>query len=201
MSSYFDNLVLDLTYLIISYLDKSSDLNKLIDCSEYLKNHFKEDDAWKIMFYSNIMKPLINTNDLWRDNYYNNMNNFTKYKIKILDDWEYLIIHDYHIHLKNLDEFITNFKEFGYSYIFELKFITDNNKVEFIYNFDPEIITTILSEILTDPGIYIGFKIDKSKASHTDIFEFLDNVFSTDDIVTKTFQVNNMTFGYKEWIC
>jgi len=202
MVSYFDNLILDLTYLIISYLDKPADLNKLIDSSIVLKARFYEDDAWKIMFYHNIKNPLVDTSILYRDNYYTNMDKFTKYKLRYPDEWEYLVIYREYMQPVHFDDFINNYHSdfFGYNDKFELKFVTKFNKIEYINNFDTNVITTMLSEILIESGIYIGLKrVNVDELDEDDIINFFSDVFSINHFITETFQINNMIFGYKEW--
>jgi len=194
MSSYFDNLVLDVTYLIISYLDKPADLNKLINCSESLKARFQEDDAWKTMFYHNIKNPQVNQDILYRDNYYTNMNSISKYDINEHDDYKYLIVSVKNFRSPSLEEFLSGNYSDPFGYCDNLKFITNHGKIEYINDFEYNTVLNILSEILTDSTIYMGFDLS---LTYFDLNDFFRDMFSAGYNITKTFRIDNVSFGYK----
>jgi len=201
MASYFDDLVLDLTYLIVSYLDKPTDLNKLIDLSSVLKNRFQEDEAWKIMFYHNIKNPVISTNILYRDNYYINMNIKSKYDIidvkGLENSWNYIIFNlD---KLKNdINAFILRHNSSRFKNKFVLKFIIDNGNIKYfntLNNFDVNTILNHLGDLTRTNGINFGFEIE-ANLFYGHVVDFLD-YFGANDKVDKIFHLNNMIYAYK----
>jgi len=197
MASYFDDLVLDLTYLIVSYISDFTDINKLINCSGSLKNHFKNDDAWKTLFYHNIKNPVINTNILWRDNYFINLNPKTKYKINQLDTYDYLILNIHKLHIKgSTDKIVSTYKSTEHATKFILKFIiTGSGKVSYVDNFNINDILKYLFDVMNFTGVHLGFEIDDD-VEYEDFCEFF-GYFSHDIIINKTFQINDVKFGYK----